>query len=256
MTTESKTAIFPANVDLFSKAKAIADQLDIPLVSEVTHNHPALLVLSADRLELRLTAKDAPGAVYVDFLEGALAHRRQYGGGRGQLIARAVGVKQKEKPFILDLTAGLGRDGFVLSLLGCRVVMCERSPVIHALLSDGLLRAQQKTWFTELSLKLLHADSLVFASNLFEADRPDVVYLDPMFPDKTKSALVKKEMRVLRAVVGDDPDAGALLTLALGIAKKRVVVKRAKLAPTLTDRAPDLVYKGKSSRFDVYFSSK
>ncbi len=210
------------------------------------------LVKTPKRLELHLLAKDAPGPVYVDFLSGALAHRRQYGGGRNQLIAKAVGVKSKEKLKVLDVTAGLGRDAFVLALLGCDVTMCERSPVIHALLEDGLQRARQEPWFADLSLSLQRLDAGVWLSNLSEVERPDVVYMDPMFPDRTKSALVKKEMRVLRAVVGDDLDAGELLESALKVAKKRVVVKRAKLAATLTERKPDLVYKGKSSRFDVY----
>ena len=207
---------------------------------------------TSDRLVLYLQDEDAPGAIYVDFLSGALAHRRQYGGGKSQLIAKAVGVKSKETLSVLDVTAGLGRDAFVLALLGCDVTMCERSPVIHALLEDGLKRARQEKWFCDLKLSLNHMDANEFLSDIAKEHRPDVVYMDPMFPDRTKSALVKKEMRVLKAVVGDDLDAEYLLEKALKIAKKRVVVKRSKLAPTLTSLKPDLVYKGKSSRFDVY----
>ena len=206
-----------------------------------------------DRLVLHATEKNAPGDVTVDFLEGALAHRKKFGGGKNQLIAKAIGIKSKEKPFVLDVTAGLGRDAFVLATLGCNVVMCERSPVIHALLEDGLKRAEKEAWFQQLHLTLIHADAVNYLAAITDENRPDVIYIDPMFPEKTKTALVKKEMRALRDVVGDDVDSEKLLPLALSVAKKRVVVKRARLAPILTHLKPSLVFEGKSSRFDVYF---
>lgn len=205
-----------------------------------------------NRLVLHSLERNAPGDVYVDFLEGVLAHRKKFGGGKNQLIARAVGIKSKQKLSVLDVTAGLGRDAFVLATLGCNVLMCERSPVIYALLKDGLERAEKEVWFQQLNLKLIHADAADYLSTITDENRPDVIYIDPMFPEKNKSALVKKEMRVLREVVGDDVDAEKLLSLALVTAKKRVIVKRARLAPLLSDKKPDVVYEGKSSRFDVY----
>lgn len=217
-------------------------------------NESVQLVQTDERLELQvIDAAHNYGPVYVDFLQGTLAHRRQYGGGRNQLIAKAVGVKPKETLSVLDVTAGLGRDAFVLALLGCRVVMCERSPIVYQLLADGLKRAKKEEWFCALSLSLKKIDSQKFLSQLSGDEKPDVIYIDPMFPDRSKSALVKKEMRVLRAAVGDDEDAPNLLQQALGVVRKRVVVKRSKLAPSIAGRSPDLVYKGKSSRFDVYF---
>lgn len=203
-------------------------------------------------LSLKIDEKNAPSPIHVDFLEGALAHRKKYGGGKNQLIAKAVGIKPKSTLSVLDLTAGLGRDAFVLAILGCHVVMCERSPMIYALLQDGMHRAQKESWFRDLHLQLKECDGLTYLSQLTPDHFPDVIYIDPMFPEKTKSALVKKEMRMLRDVVGDDTDAEKLLNAALCVAKKRVVVKRAKLAPTLTDKKPSVVYEGKSSRFDVY----
>lgn len=211
------------------------------------------LIFVNNRLVLHSSEKNAPGDVYVDFIEGALAHRKKFGGGKNQLIAKAIGIKSKEKPFVLDVTAGLGRDAFVLAALGCRVLMCERSPIIYRLLEDGLKRAEKEDWFRQLDLKLIHADAADYLSIITDENRPDVIYIDPMFPEKNKSALVKKEMRALREVVGDDVDAEKLLPLALSIAKKRAVVKRARLAPPLTDLKPSLIFEGKSSRFDVYF---
>ncbi|HLB56034.1 MAG TPA: class I SAM-dependent methyltransferase [Coxiellaceae bacterium] len=204
-------------------------------------------------LSLQSNEKNAPGAVFVDFINGSLAHRKKYGGGKNQLIAKAVGIKPKTKLSVLDVTAGLGRDAFVLATLGCDVVMCERSQIIFALLQDGLKRAKKESWFCELSLKLIHADAIDYLKSMKNLT-PDIIYIDPMFPEKNKSALVKKEMRVLREVVGDDLDAEKLLEAALQVAKKRVVVKRAKLAPTLTEKKPDVIFMGKSSRFDVYLT--
>jgi len=198
--------------------------------------------------------------IYVDFLSGALAHRRKYGGGKNQLIAKAVGIKSTEKLFVLDVTAGLGRDAFVLATLGCDVLMCERSKIIYALLEDGLKRAEKEEWFRALSLKLICIDAIDYLQTITETLSPtptfipDVIYIDPMFPERTKSALVKKEMRILREVVGDDVDSEKLFQLALTVAKKRVVVKRSALAPTITEDKPDIIFKGSSSRFDVYLT--
>ena len=89
-------------------------------------------------------------------------------------------------------------------------------------------------------------------AQLADSERPDVVYLDPMFPERTKHALVKKEMRLFRDVVGDDMDADALMELALEVARKRVVVKRPRKADSVAGRKPGYQLLGKSSRFDVY----
>lgn len=210
------------------------------------------LVRINDCLALQIVGDDAPGPVYVDFVHGAVGHRRQFGGGKNQLIAKAVGIKSsKEKLTVLDVTAGLGRDAFVLASLGCDVLMCERSSIIYQLLQDGLRRAEKETWFSKLNLKLIHADAMDYLNSLQDSI-PDVIYIDPMFPEKTKSALVKKEMRVLREVVGDDVDAAELLSLALTKAKKRVVVKRSRLALALTNQMPSHQYAGKTGRYDVY----
>ena len=165
-------------------------------------------------------------------------------------------MKSREKLFVLDVTAGLGRDAFVLATLGCNVLMLERSPVIYVLLRDGLMRASKENWFCQLNLFLEKINALEYFEKIQEENFPDVVYIDPMFPHQTKSALVKKEMRVLREVVGDDGDAAQLFLAAKKIAKKRVVVKRARLAPLITDQKPDVVFEGKSSRFDVYLKKR
>lgn len=189
----------------------------------------------------------------VDFTTGALRHRRLHGGGTGQLIAKACGLKKIKNPTVLDLTAGLGRDAFVLACLGCDVTMVERSPIIAALLEDALhhLSLDEELSAT-IKLRLIKENAIDYLNRLPKEKYPDVILIDPMHPPRQKSALVKKEMRILRDIVGDDLDANELLTASIGKAK-RIVVKRPRLAPTLGDRKPSLVYEGKSTRFDVYF---
>ncbi|MBJ7222173.1 MULTISPECIES: 16S rRNA (guanine(1516)-N(2))-methyltransferase RsmJ [unclassified Brenneria] len=211
------------------------------------------LVLTPQRLELRKRDEPRLGAIYVDFAAGPLAHRRRFGGGRGEAVAKAVGIKKDYLPDVVDATAGLGRDAFVLASLGCRVRMVERHPVVAALLDDGLQRgyrdAEIGPWLRE-RLTLLHASSLNALRDITPA--PDVVYLDPMFPHRQKRALVKKEMRVFQSLVGADDDADALLTPARALAKKRVVVKRPDYAPPLAGVAAQSMLETKSHRFDFY----
>ncbi|MCK4609134.1 MAG: class I SAM-dependent methyltransferase [Gammaproteobacteria bacterium] len=238
-----------------AEAKQLSQKLGLPQVLADSGDYDYFLVQNGDRLELRPAAwrKERIKPLYVDFLAGKAAHRQKFGGGKGQLVARAVGLKSSGANLtVLDATAGLGGDAFVLACLGCKVEMLERSPIIAALLADGLERLKQDPEFSDMNLQLINSDAGAYMHDLSAAARPDVVYIDPMFPERTKSALVKKEMRILREIVGEDIDAAELFATALKIAKKRVVVKRSKAAPFLADAKPDLVFKGKSTRFDVY----
>ncbi|EGR1583053.1 class I SAM-dependent methyltransferase [Vibrio parahaemolyticus] len=219
------------------------------------------LVLTAERLELRKVDEPKLGAIFVDLIGGAVGHRRKFGGGKGQAIAKAAGLNKGATPTVLDGTAGLGRDAFVLASLGCKVQMVERHPVVAALLDDGLARAKQDpeigSWVFE-RMSLIHAsshDALDQLAQDSEFVKPDVVYLDPMYPhpeNKKKSALVKKEMRVFQSLVGADLDADGLLEPALALATKRVVVKRPDYANWLNEQKPSMAIETKKNRFDVY----
>ncbi|QSX30037.1 class I SAM-dependent methyltransferase [Shewanella cyperi] len=214
---------------------------------------PFALEMVEDRLTLFKRDEPKLGGICVDFVSGAAAHRRKFGGGRGQSIAKAVGLKQGATPTVVDGTAGLGRDAFVLASLGCRMTLIERHPVVAALLEDGLRRAYQDPeigpWMRE-RMTLLHGSSLEELARI--EPRPEVVYLDPMYPHRDKSALVKKEMRVFQSLVGADTDADGLLAPALALASKRVVVKRPDYADDLDGVKPSTVIDTKKNRFDVY----
>ena len=206
-----------------------------------------------DRLQLKKKDEPKLGAIYVDFIGNASEYRRKHGGGRKQAIAKAIGLKKGATPLVVDATAGLGRDAFVLASLGCRVHMIERSPAVAALLEDGLHRAKLDStigaWVSQL-MSFDTGDSRKILLLLpFE---PDVVYLDPMYPTKKKPALVKKEMRVFRDLIGQDPDADSLLDIALKVAKERVVVKRPAHADRMAGRRPNISIKMTKNRFDIY----
>lgn len=239
-------------------AAALAVELALPPLAELTVSPTHLLVLTGERLELRQIGAAAPGPVWVDFTAGTAAHRRQFGGGRHQALARAVGCKSGAAPNVVDATAGLGQDAFVLASLGCTVRMIERSPIIAALLRDGLQRAaldaQIGSWIRQ-RLSVCQAESRDYLRGLEEDQRPDTVYLDPMYPHRRKTALAGKEMRLLRQLVGDDQDTAELLAAALACARRRVVVKRPRLAPTLAGPAPHGQIITPKTRFDLYWAA-
>lgn len=241
---------------LQQRAETLARSLQLSCIIDSDDPHfDYLLTLTPERLELRPKNSVGHGPVFVDFLSGPTAHRRRFGSGRRQPLARAVGLKGDIDPYVLDATAGLGRDAFLLAGLGCSVQLVERSPVIGALLRDGLERAAQAAETAAIvanRMRLTIADSRTWMLNLAESQRPDVVYLDPMYPERTKSALVKKEMRLLRRLVGADLDTPALLAVALRCARRRVVVKRPRRAPSLDGPAPSMHIASENTRYDVY----
>ena len=202
---------------------------------------------------LSLCRAGSKGRVQADFTGGSANRRRLKGG--GELIAKAV--NRAAQPAVWDATGGLGRDSFVLAGLGLAVRVYERQPVVYALLADGIVRAlrQPETAETAACITLVQGD----AAHLLREDaarlgKPDAVYLDPMYPERQKSAAVKKEMAYFHELLGlPDPDAdAALFQAALHTAKKRVVVKRPRLGEFLCDAKPAYQYTGKSTRFDVY----
>ena len=243
----------PADADY---AKKIAQQWQFEYIGDIAAAEKRsdlafALVVNTQTLSLHKLDEPKLGGICVDFVEGAVAHRRKFGGGRGQDIAKAVGLKHGFTPHVLDATAGLGRDAFVLATLGCQVSMIERMPVVAALLENGLERAQLNSEVADIANRM----SLVHASSIENMDcvvQPDVIYLDPMYPHREKSAAVKKEMRVFQSLVGEDLDADDLLAPALALAKYRVVVKRPSYAPVLAGKKPSTSIKMKKNRFDVY----
>ena len=204
---------------------------------------------------LALLSADS-GPVSVDFMSGKKNHRRQFGGGKGQPLARAIGMQQATPPRILDATAGMGNDAFVLATLGCNVLMIERSPIVCALLNDALVRANNHANIDPDIAKIMQRLSLVNAdsTHYLRTEKPnvDVIYMDPMYPEKKHKASAKKEMKALQNLLGADMDSAKLLDAALKIAKQRVVVKRPAKAPTIDGIQPNAVINSPNTRYDIY----
>lgn len=200
-----------------------------------------------------LADRDHPdvGALRADWLGAEQA--RRIAGGKRQLLARAIGLGRRNPLRVLDATGGLGRDACTLAALGVdAITVVERSPLIHALLADALEQWQAARPERPLPMTLLHADA---HSVLTSGARWDVVYLDPMYPHRNKTALPSKEMQFFRALTGGDGDADALLAPARAAADWRVVVKRPLHAPPLAGQPPDQCLKGTRARFDLYLRS-
>ena len=190
-----------------------------------------------------------------DFLQGPVNHRLLFGGGLGQHLPKAVGMKGAQSPTIIDATAGLGRDAFLLASLGSEITLIERSNSMHELLTAGMEAARQaggqhKDIIDRMTL--IHGDSIALLPHM----QADVVLVDPMHPPRKKSALVKAEMRAIRDIVGLDEDQQLLVETALAVAKKRVVLKwPAKAAPLAGLRPASYQIIGKSIRYDVFITS-
>ncbi len=208
------------------------------------------LIYDGDKLAIHTPDLGKP--IFIDFLAGKNAHRQQFGGGRSQPLAKAIGLNKGKSPTIIDATAGFGRDAFVLASLGCQVTLIERHPWLAAVLQDGLHRAQQEAESSAHNMYFIHANAPDYLNQLSDADKPDVIYLDPMYPSREKSALVKKDMRLLHQLVGEDIDSNTLFTAAQQAVHQRVVVKRPTGASWLGEQKPHTQIESKTTRYDLY----
>jgi 16S rRNA (guanine1516-N2)-methyltransferase len=232
-------------------ANALAQQLGVTPITDCSDN-TAYLLLNEDGLSIQIND------MYwrPDLVGGRAGFRRQHGGGSKEPIARACGVKPNVRPSVLDGTAGWLRDAFVLAAVGCKVTAIERHPIVYALMQNALVRANRHSETAALltHLHYQHADTQMVLAQLAGAPEHDVIYLDPMFPPREKSAQVKKDMQVLQYLA--ETDLGdALLAPALKAAKKRVVVKRPDYAPPLANIKPNNVLESGANRFDIYMMS-
>ncbi len=223
------------------------------LVSDV-ENCSFVLAIQDGHLELR-AASGTRNAIHVDFVTPMMGQKLS-GPSRKEPMARAIAFERVGRS-VIDATAGLGGDAFRMATWGCEVTAIERNPVVAAMLADGVRRAMAVPQLADVldeRFRLVTDDAVAFLRTLADGDRPDVVYLDPMFAEATgKSAAVRKEMTLLRALLADDPtDERALLAAARDVAMDRVVVKRMRHAAALAEPV-DVAYRGSVVRYDVYF---
>lgn len=225
--------------------------------TSIESGHNMVLIADGDNLGLASSKLGEKSLLEIDFVGGSLGHRRQFGGGRNQDICRAVGLNRHPDISVGDATAGLGRDAFVMALQGASVSAHEKNPVLMSMLSWSLMRARemvdkendQALWAALNRLRFLEVDS----SSELVSQNFDVVYLDPMFPDRDKSAKVKKEMQILHQLLSEDEgNEEALFDSCWSAANARLVIKRPAKAPMFAEREPHHQIIGKAIRYDVY----
>jgi len=230
-----------------AEAKNLALQLQLPFVTQ-PGNYAWMLICEGDILSLRSPIATKP--FYVDFAHTAFLRRLKQATVARELLARAVGLKSGVKLSVLDGTAGWGSDSMVLAKLGAQVTALERSPIVAALLANGIQRARKIPLLKEVVLNLHLADTQDFLPTT--AHDYDVIYLDPMFPASPNSALVKKPLQLLQNLVGFDEagDVDQLIAQAFQSGYKRLVIKRPVWAKPLF-KTPDFSVSSGSIRFDV-----
>jgi|TARA_Y100000287_G_scaffold115082_1_gene92358 16S rRNA (guanine1516-N2)-methyltransferase len=189
------------------------------------------------------------------FIEGPILHRLKYGKGRGQNLAKAVGMKFNKNRNIIDATAGLGYDSFILASLGAKVTLIERSQKIHELLQNGI---DEGISFGGEIEKIINRMELLFgdSKDILPKLTPEVIMIDTMYKDRKKTALVKNNMRLVREIVGPDSDYIELLKVALNCAKNRVVLKQPRYAEPIKEiRKCSHQILGKTIRYDIFMTN-
>ena len=168
-----------------------------------------------------------------------------------ELLVRAARVRGVEAPTAVDATAGLGEDSLLLAAAGFSVRLYEKDQVIAALLRDALERAAALPELADVvaRMELLEEDSVEALPHLDFS--PDVVLLDPMFPERTKSAAVKKKFQLLHHLERPCENEGELLDAALAACPRKIVIKRPPKGPVLAGVKPSYQVTGKAVRYDV-----
>ena len=189
------------------------------------------------------------------FIEGPILHRLKYGKGRGQNLAKAIGMKFNKNRNIIDATAGLGYDSFILASLGAKVTLIERSQKMHELLQNGI---NEGISFGGEIEKIINRMELLFgdSKDILPKLTPEVIMIDTMYKERKKTALVKNNMRLVREIVGPDTDYIELLEVALNCAKNRVVLKQPRYAEPIKDiKKCSHQIIGKTIRYDIFMTN-
>ena len=251
----------PHEVPLQERADALAASLNIEKTKIGEPGCDLLLAVTTERLELRALQGDSDlvggHAVFADLT--SIDTTSPAGRKLDVPLLKAVGIKKGEphRPTVIDCTAGLGEDAWLLASHGCTVTAIERQPLIAVLLDDAIRRASTTKLEIAQRLTLNRANGIDWLNTQAMRAKPHAIVLDPMFPLGRK-ARERKPMRVLRLLAGDDDDAPDLLAAALATGVHRICVKRPLKAPVIEHAQrpkPDVVYKGKAVRFDVYLNN-
>lgn len=248
-----RLAVICRDTGLLPASLALAERLRLPLLDLQESSSPPVQEFFLCYRDgcLKLLDKQTlnKGGLAVE-IEPRPGEQHSYPAPKKDILAVAIGRKTKT---VLDATTGWARDSLTIFRMGYDVLCIERSPLMAELIRDGFDRLAAKDWMVKRGLpppKLLEGDSIALLAALPE--KPDCIYLDPMFPPKRKkSALAKKSMSVLHEILGGDEDRAELFAAAWRACGKRLVVKSPDYAEPLGGK-PSEVFQGKLLRYDVY----
>lgn len=256
---ESPVTVLCIDGDSLDRAQGLSDRLKAPLaVCEPGCSGAAfipelgLLYLKVSRDGLSLMRDGME--LRPDFAE--MLPRIKQGALQREMLVKAARVKGVEAPRAVDATAGLGEDSLLLAAAGFTVTLCEADPVIAALLEDALARASAHEVLGPIveRMHLVAGDSRITLERAGASTgaQPDVVYLDPMFPGRTKSAAVKKKFQLIHGLERptEPLDEESLLQAALAAHPRKVVIKRPVKGPYLAGVKPSHAIAGKAVRYD------
>ena len=249
--------VAPASIGVQARAESVAEALNLEFVAVTDDlNSGVALVIDRDRSWLQRLQSPRLGPVYIDFSSADMLYRRKLG--QNEPLGRAIGAKGEKRPRVFDATAGLGRDAFVLADIGCSVALSEQSAPLCYLLEQArelaLMSANDKVVEAASRMYVLRGDSRQQAAEDF-----DVIYIDPMFPERGKTAAAKKDLATVQALHADCPtakDPEDLMVWAMAQPVERVVIKRPVKAPPLGTVKPSHSIAGKTVRFDVIVKPK
>jgi len=254
----NKIAVLVVDESDQQKSEQLAEKFQVPLINSVTKEDGYLLLYSEGALKIMRTDEKIKSAFSIDFFSTKAKHHK-LNQGRGKLpIIKACGIKHNQRPSIIDATAGLGQDSFLLASFGSMVTCIEQQPIIAELLMDALSRAKRGSdkLGSESIIEIANRMNVIcdYAETYLKRHQADVVYLDPMYPiqENPKQAKVKKQMQLLRDLDGTESNEQALFASAIKACKKRLVVKRPNWASHLAGKEPTHHIPGKTHRYDVY----
>ena len=238
------------------EAEKLAHQLNISLcrgpAEDLKKEDPAELILRFHSGGLSLTGDGLE-------MQGDLSRmlpRLKKGNLEREFLVKASRIKHlPENPWAVDATAGMGEDSLLLAAAGYRVTLYECNPVIAALLKDSLARASALPELKDIvaRMEVREEDSIRAMAGL--EIPPDLILLDPMFPERRKSALIKKKFQLLQRLESPCADEEEMLGAALGAVPRRLVIKRPLKGPYLAGRKPDYSIMGKAIRYDCFIGN-
>lgn len=238
--------VFAIDDEYREEAKQLATHLKVEFIERYDEEYMGLaLILGSEGLFLAGGGQRMQGD-FTKMLKRLKLHNLN-----GEMLVKAAKLKGKEgTPLAIDATAGMGEDSLLLAAAGFEVILFEKNPVIAALLKDTLSRAAQMEELSEIvsRMKCIEADSIIEMRKLDR--KPDVILLDPMFPSRQKSGLIKKKFQLLQQLEQPAMDGEEMLSSAMDAKPHKIVIKRPQKGPFLADKKPDYSLSGKAIRYD------